>query len=271
MEFFRTFSTFIYNSAFHFYAASKDISGMLDSNFYSTVIGAIIGAAISGYISYLIQRRNIEHARAERERSKNEKDIALANAISLKMMRIYSNIYDFHFSIETLISKSGSKIPDNPCLIIKPFAGSPQHISFSYEEMALVISFKNEELVKLIQSIDTIHNHLIDMLDEYKKNREHMFNSFPLDFFGPQGQLRIPMDWADYYTPRLSSLNENIWHIRNQLFTDFDESKKILELNQIEINNNLNLKTIIAFDEQKIDNLKKIRNNNPKPNQIWDV
>src|SRR3546814_10422982 len=119
---------------------------------------AIIGAIIGGLIALGIQLLALRAAKNQRLEEAAERKKALAHALLFKMAKILSNLENFKEYLQgPLKIANEAKLEREPWELIQPLANYPDPIQFSTDEMAMLLSLKNDDLFNEILSMDQVH------------------------------------------------------------------------------------------------------------------
>ncbi len=78
--------------------------GGLGGTFWSTLIGAIVGALSAGTMSFVIQERSNKAVRLEREQTKRQETIATASLAMVKVIRILSDTHGIKSVVDQCIA-----------------------------------------------------------------------------------------------------------------------------------------------------------------------
>lgn len=150
----------------------KEISDLLssvwanlpkNSEFWSGIIGAVLGAIVGGCISYVIQHRALRETRSQRREDYLRSQRGLANALLFKVIRIHSDFHGIHRHIEECFEKAKDQgLTGEPWQIVLPLANFPDSVQFSSDEMGMLLGLKNDSVFNRVVELDVIHNSLID-------------------------------------------------------------------------------------------------------------
>lgn len=138
------------------------------TEFWSTIIGAIVG----GGIAFCVQLVALRDARLVRENERKGRAEALANALMFKLVKIHSltNAIKRHFD-ESKATADADGFEGEPWQIYVSIANPPEPISFSSEEMALVLSLKDDDIFNKLMNIDNCHSALLSAVSAFNRSR----------------------------------------------------------------------------------------------------
>lgn len=146
------------------------------SEFWSTIVGAIVG----GSIACLIQIKALREGRRDRNEDRLRVQKGLANSLLFKMFRIQSNLRLIHQHHEECIEKSREKMPSE-CELwqrIQPM-GKPPKMQFTAEEMTMLLEQKDNDVFNSALSTNESHNAIVEMVALYKEERRKLTDQFP--------------------------------------------------------------------------------------------
>lgn len=134
------------------------------SEFWSGIIGAVVGATMGGYISYRIQGKALQETRSQRSEDRLIAQKALAHSLLFKVIRIHSDFYNIHEHITGCFEKAAREgFEGEPWQIVLPLANFPDPVHFSSDEMGMLLSLKNDDVFNQVNSLDAVHNSLIEI------------------------------------------------------------------------------------------------------------
>lgn len=121
------------------------------------VASAFGGTIIGGGISYWLARMNLKAAKKQRDEDRDEIRRALAYSLLFKMIRIMSDLHHMRTAVKEMFASAEQVgFKGEPWNIVMPVVPLPNAVSFSAEEMALVLSL-DDKTFNEIASLDKIH------------------------------------------------------------------------------------------------------------------
>lgn len=202
------------------------------------LVGAVLGAAGSGYASYVLQRR--EHDRADklrqadtlaRQRSTAHRLITSLIAVASDLMRLNEHFQKYSDAFERVDAWS----------VVTPLFQGSRLVSFDAEEQALLLDLGLAEAFNLVAPLPGIHQQLIEAMERYAAMREEMFDSLPPEAFRDdhiymsrevllksehrRSEMDAALKWMSSEVPSISSQSIEA------LTTSLSELKKHLSLN----------------------------------------
>jgi hypothetical protein len=186
---------------------SKDILG-LPSEFWAAIAGAVVGGIVSGAISYWLQRKSFNETKRQRNEDRADKNTALASSLLLDMSSIVSNLYRIW---ETLNSakKDIDREKIEPWQRFQPLANIPERINFSKDDLALLMSLRDDKVLNELLGFDRIHNSTIDIMNLLSRRRQELIDRLPAPnyFEGLKGSGVIPPQVRAAFMPRMLEVN----------------------------------------------------------------
>ncbi len=141
------------------------------NEFWAAIAGAIVG----GVIALAIQMIALNAAARDRKADAAERKNALGHALLFKAVRIYSHLRQFNHHV--MAGAEEQKKRGHKAIawqVVLPFANLPEKVHFSTDEMALLLSLKNDDLFNNAVSFDEVHNSTIDIFATYSERRSSL-------------------------------------------------------------------------------------------------
>lgn len=215
------------------------------TEFWAAIVGAVVGAFAGGFIAFVLQRQSLLESRNQREEDRQEKRRALGHALLFKVGQINSNTAQFHMHMEEAWAHGLARSqPAEPCMFVRPIINLPDPVHFSVDEMALVLSFKDEDLFNSMVSLDTQHNGVLATFAAYTDKRTGLFELLPPGADLGEGAFGIELD-ADQLQrirPLMIEVNMLAEDMRRRAKGDFERSEDCLQKLLAFLETNLNLK-----------------------------
>jgi hypothetical protein len=149
-------------------------------DFSLTLIGAIVGAIVSGLISLYLQGWIFRKENQRRISDRLLTEQALGHSLYIKMSRIYSNIWNLNEHLKFSLGRLGAQ--DNPIfkfLAVQPLATLPALVSFSTEELLLMRQKNELDLFNDLLDVEGVHSNLIGLFEEFRNMREGVVSVLP--------------------------------------------------------------------------------------------
>lgn len=161
---------------------AQDIPWYVDlasqTEFWAAVVGALVGAAAGGAISYVLQR--MEHAAAARQRADDRRASQRGSgfAILYKAIRMHAVGHQIAQAYaEGFIEAQKQSM--NPGSYIRAISNMPPRLEFAPEEMALILSLGDDSTANQLMAMDVGHNSIISSQDMYNSFRGKLEDSLP--------------------------------------------------------------------------------------------
>lgn len=145
------------------------------------LIGAVIGAGVSGCISFYLQKR--EHDRADRLRTA-DRLTAQKSVASRLIVRLIAIASDLHRAATHLENERNS-IPDEAEAwhVVIPLAVPSTPVNYAADETALLLDLGLNEEFSDIASLPDLRNQTHEMMIQYATKREQMWPMLPAEAF----------------------------------------------------------------------------------------
>ena len=202
-----------------------------ETEFWSAIVGAILGAVVGGSIAYMVQVKALREARTQRGEDHKRLQQALGHAVLFKMIRIHSNFHGIHQHFEGCFEKAAQRgSTDEPWQFVLPLANPPDPVHFSSEEMGMLLALKNDDMFNLVLPMDTIHNSLIAAVKVLNTERAALTERLKVDEAeGAALSSTLDRDQTLALRPRMINVNSLIEAIRADAKRGFEESGDALD------------------------------------------
>lgn len=153
----------------------------LGSEFWSAIAGAVVG----GLIAYMVQLKALGEAAKERKASSTETQKGLAYSLLFKVISIDSSLDGLKQHVDQGLALKERERNAHISAVLKPLANLPTPVEFSADEMALLLSLKEDDVFNSIMSLDKIHNSIIPVWNLYASLRNAVTEMQQVDNFDP--------------------------------------------------------------------------------------
>lgn len=213
----------------------------LTSEFYAAAGGAVVGSVVGGVISYLLQMYSLGEARKQRKEDAEERRKALASALLFKAIQVHSHLKLMSDHIEESFHRAEhTKFKGEPWAFVLPLANTPQKVTFSSDEMAMLLALKEQDIFNDLASKDELHNATIDVFEVYRARRTVLVDMLPAhQMEGTQGSTSLTKEQLALVRPRMAELDQLITSLRHDCRDGADKSGVALH----KLANILNAKT----------------------------
>ena len=215
----------------------------MPNEFWAAIAGAVVGAIVGGLIAYLIQLKALSAASAERAKELQERQKALGYALLFKMVRIHSTLTHLKSHMDESLGKLKEEehTGGEPWQVTLPIANLTGEVNFSTEEMALLLSLKEDDMFNSMASFDMIHNSTIELFRTYADKRESLLAIMPASMNGMVGSTALSQEQMLFIRPKMVEANHLILSMNQRCLQDAQESGEILEKLNAILNDKLNL------------------------------
>lgn len=217
------------------------ISG-LGSEFWAAIIGAIIGGIITICAQYIFERIN-----------RNRTNLFLGQSVFFKLLKITSHTQHLRNHIEESFQKSPIDMHKQPFSVVRPLTSLPNKVEFTAEELSLVASMNDNDVLNRVLECADIFNSLVDGFQVYSDMRMDFQNSTPAEMEGELGNSSFSAEQMKIIAPKMAMMNDLITTLRNRANRDFQEFSEDLKIIQKCFQRKINLKHSFEIE----DRLKK--------------
>lgn len=146
---------------------------IIATEFWAGITGAIVGAVIGGIIAYLVQRQALAEARKQRSDDKLDRQQGLATSLLVKIIKIYSTVNELNQHIEASLSAPYARDRE-AWQVVKPLASIPELVSFSPDEIGVLLWYANPDTVQLVMDLDVRHNNVLAITHVFNTRRSDL-------------------------------------------------------------------------------------------------
>lgn len=226
----------------------------MPNEFWSAIVGAIVGSIVAGVIAYLIQRQALKASAKQHEKETKEKQRALGHALLFKMMRIHTNLGVMRMHLEECLGRLETEEHAGwePWQVVLPIANHAEVVHFSTDEMAMLLSLKDNNLLNDLASLDVIHNSTIDLFRTHASHRAALLERLiPENMDGMVGEIVLTKEQVMYVRPKMVELNALIISMNGRCGQDADQAGDILQRLTTTLNEKLELGVSVIPIETK--------------------
>lgn len=196
---------------------------------FSALGGSLLGSAIGGGVSYWLQNRELAAAKTQRENDRTEIRKALGYTLLFKMIRLTSNLESLGKAVRQPLDAAKREGFDGaPFQIVMPVVPMPDKVTFSPEEMALVLSV-DAPLFNEMSAMDELHNSTVALFDLYGAKRTSTMERFGARMEGIIGTTELTREQLDWLAPRATELNSLVEAMLQRTEQDGKEAWAALE------------------------------------------
>jgi len=175
---------------------------------FSAIGGSIVGSVLGGCISYFLQRKNLQVAKAQRDEDGHETRKALGYSLLFKMIMVVSDLETLRKSLRGCLDEAQKRGGEwRPWQVVLPVANVPSDINFSPDEMALILSL-DDKVFNQIAALDELHNSTSTLFTVYASKRTAMTENFGAERMeGMTGTASLTRAEFERMVPRAAELD----------------------------------------------------------------
>ncbi len=211
----------------------------MSNEFWSAIGGAVVG----GLIAFGIQLVALRAAAKQRAEEAAERRKALGHALLFKMLKIHSNLHGFNEHLqETFAKAEKAGFGGEPWQIVRPIANHPATVHFSTDEMAMLLSLKNDDVFNDVLSMDGVHNSTIALFQTFAECRHSLTSLLPAEMEGIVGTTEITQEQMQFLRPKMAEVNDLIISMRQRCELDTRDAWSVLTRLQAVLKDKVGLK-----------------------------
>lgn len=214
-------------------SATIDSLGALGGQFWSTLIGAVVGAIVGGMISFGLQVHGVTATRNERLAARRQEDLAIAFSVIVKVIKVMSNIGHIKAALYDGLSKLNT--PESSGAeswqVVPPFGTKFPEVTFTKEESAFVFSTKVKSLMLSTLELADVYNDLVQMVSVYSEKREALTGEFSVAAMeGSLAATDFDRETLRSLLPRMVPLKILIDAMAKRTVVDYDQARRTFDL-----------------------------------------
>ncbi|KJC60065.1 hypothetical protein UP10_15455 [Bradyrhizobium sp. LTSPM299] len=174
---------------------------------FSVIGGSLLGGAVSTVVAFVVQKRNLDSAKKQREEDRLDVRKVRGYALLFKMIRMASNMENLSKAMRSCFDEAAKQgFRGAPWQIVQPMVPATDPVNFTPEEMALILSI-DDKLFNEIASLDQLHNSTAAIFEAYGKMRQKVLDRFGAVMAGNVGVTGLTQEQANWLAPRATELN----------------------------------------------------------------
>lgn len=221
---------------------------------------ALVGAVVAGFIGILTQYIVIWDNKKRRDEERRETQIALANSVVFKTVRIQGNLHNQlkHIVEGTDIGRERGATMRHQS--VRPLGNLPEPVEFKPEELALVAGLGGGPILDEYMTLDSRHNSLLQLWSLYRTNRQQLESSMnPTSFDGPVGSVVLSRQDLMKLQGPMIALDDLLQQLEVLLWDYLKESTDMLEQVMTAINSKFGTKLEMQYKESHKEDMKRFR------------
>ena len=210
--------------------SSKDGLGGLGGTFWSTLIGAVVGAAAAGIISFILAEIAASRTlNADRAKEK-ERRLILAQTAMARVIRMHSglNIIRSHIEESMMLANARNDLLRPRAEVVRSLANRFSPIEFPAEEQAVIRRLGDNKLTNTLLELDAIYNDTTALMMRYSDDRSALFNDFGGTVSGDVATTDLTEDQRKKFMPRFAEVDSIIRHLISRAQVDFDQAAEVI-------------------------------------------
>jgi hypothetical protein len=171
--------------------------------------GTVVGSTISVLTSYLLQRKALNAAKAQRDEDRFEVRKALAYSLWVKMIRLCSDLHNMGKEVRGALDRAKEQgFSGAPFQVVRPIVPIPDSIRFSPDELAVVLSV-DAGLFNEMGALDELHSSTMALFELYGTKRNAALERLGTDMQGNSniGTTYLTAEQKNWLEPRAFELN----------------------------------------------------------------
>lgn len=219
------------------------------SEFWSAIVGAVVGGAIA----FGVQMYALQKAKIERQEERSLVKQAQAHSLLFKMIKILSTFQNLQSHFDQSFAKLEARGPDaEPWQVVQPIANLPDRVDFLAEEMAMLLSLKDDDLFNSLLSLDVRHNSTVAALATLNLQRQALTDILPAQMVGNVGNINLTQEQARVVRPKMIEVNTLIEALRAQVAEGRRDSAAVMENLNTLLRNRLSLTYSLTVEAKPI-------------------
>lgn len=196
----------------------------------AAIFGAIIGAAVGGLISYVLQNKALREKKRQHTEDFRQSQLVLANSLIVKVIKIHSNLRKLCEHLDDSFADA-KHLEDQaePWQFVRPLASLPDPVLFSSKELSMLMSIGNDDVFNSIFPLDTVHNSLVNAVQVSQNERSLLVEQ--LDIEEVEGEIiRSPLGTEQSLAlrPKMIYVNSVIEGVYPKIKRSSEESRDAL-------------------------------------------
>lgn len=197
------------------------------TEFWSAVVGAIVG----GLIAFAINWQSLRFAAKAREVEHSQRQQSLGRSLLIKLVRIQSDLSICHRCFQHISDDAVVQdLAASPMWTqVPPLTWLPETISFTTDELALLIELGEPRAFDAIASMDRIHAALIGLLHQLNQHTQLLRDRLkPEDI--REGVATVDMTSEEFraHLPKIVEVNDLVRSIIKSRSKDLDDTENAM-------------------------------------------
>lgn len=206
----------------------------MESETIAALIGAVVGSAFGGLISWLLQRSAFTKDREDRRREKADSDRALLLQVLYACLQAVSNLQQFaELAGQAKLAASGMNFPKVPGLsnlwsALNYPSTLPEPISIRPEAITVFIDKRDAELAMGMLDMVAVHRHSISLWEAFTHSRRNLAEKFAVKFDGDVTYTSLSTEELERHYPHLKEVTDLAEGICDTMYKHHARSAELL-------------------------------------------
>ena len=145
-----------------------------------------------------------------------------------KMLSITSRLHHIRNHIEGCFERAAhEKFGGRPFEIVVPLANSPQRVHFAPDEIAMLFSLGEYDVLNDVISPDQAHNAIADSFEGYCRRREEFSTDLPTSMSGAKATTYLTQEQVLTLAPKMYELDSLMTSLRILVVSHAAESSDV--------------------------------------------
>lgn len=207
----------------------------MESETIAALIGAVVGSAFGGLISWLLQRSAFKKDREDREREKRDSERALLFQVALEAARAVSDLQKWaEIAGQARLTASGMNFPKVPGLTnlwsaLNYPATLSEPISIRLEAITVFIEKRDAELAMGMLDMVAVHRSAIRLWEVFKESRRALAEKFAVKFDGDLTYTTLSANETSRHYPHLKEVTDLAEAICDNMYRHHAQSSALLK------------------------------------------
>lgn len=210
--------------------SAKDGLGGLGGTFWSTLIGAVVGAAAAGVISFILAEMAASRTQEADRVRECERRLTLAQTAMARVVRMHSglNIVRAHLHESMMLANERKDLLLPRAAVVRSLANRFSPMEFTAEEQAVVRRLGDDTLTNLLLELDAIYNDTTALMMRYSDDRSSLFNDFGGTITGEVATTDLTEEQQKRFMPRFAEVDSLIKQLILRAQVDFDQAAEVI-------------------------------------------
>jgi hypothetical protein len=191
-----------------------------------------VGAVAGGLITFGLQLQAQRREARTRERDEHTRRVSAAHGFLFKLFKLHGRFVAISDHIESSFQSAlDRQFKGEPWQFVLPLATSPPHVSFTTEEMALLLAIGEDDLFNGSLTLDDLHNTVADLVDLHRRKRDELSRGIPPQAMsGSTGSASLTGTEALPFRPLMIETNDLILGLREFAKRGAQDGARLIKL-----------------------------------------